>query len=210
MSRPFARQLIWRVRTHQTVPKQHILRIVLIWLPVMHLVRSRGVVDAQEADLEVGAGVIEDSAHGLEAEVCGDRRHVQARGRSHNACRCAMQAHRDHLLERMLVGAIDVATRGIGIAVVMFVHILVKWRPVHQAMHWSVEHVVAHQEHPHSPHRVEQSGALKGAGDHRRIPGEEAEVRREAKLDEGIDEQVDHVSPVDWVLVRLCRSRARG
>lgn len=116
--------------------------------------------------------------------------------------RCPVQRERDHLLEGVLVGAVDVAARGEGVAVVVLVHPLVQRRPVHQPVRGRVEHVVYHEQQPDGDRAVEQAQRRERAADERREPEEATELVDEGELDERVDRKVRQVQPPQRVLVR--------
>eukprot|EP00967_Tisochrysis_lutea_P047806 scaffold58218_cov34-Tisochrysis_lutea.AAC.2 len=123
---------------------------------------------------------------------------------------CPVQAHCNHLFERMLVGTVDVAAGWEGVTMMVFVHIFIHRGQVHEPMDRSVQHVVANEDHPHSAHSVEEPKALGRAVDEERVPSKEDQIGCEYELDERVDEEVHQVSRVNWVLVWLGGALPRG
>mmetsp|Transcript_23223 Transcript_23223/g.69121 ORF Transcript_23223/g.69121 Transcript_23223/m.69121 type:complete len:342 (-) Transcript_23223:112-1137(-) len=193
-------RLVLLVRAHQLVPKHDVLRKVGVWLAVVRLVRAHGVLDATEAQLHVVPGVVEAGAEGLDSEVGEHGRDVQPRRVRNHMDSNPVQAERGDLLDRVLVGGVDVAARWKRVAVVVLVHPAIHRLQVHGAVQRRVEHVVDHEQHPKREWPVEQREAGGRSHDERREPQQVRDLQRKYVLHRRVHDQVRHVGGVDLVL----------
>eukprot|EP00964_Phaeocystis_antarctica_P020141 scaffold11126_cov64-Phaeocystis_antarctica.AAC.6 len=202
--------LVLAVGAHQPVPEHHVLREVGVGLAVVRLVRTHGVVDAEEAQLQVVARVVEAGAQRLEAEVRTHRGHVQPRTERHDVHGRPVQRERDDLLDGVLVRRVDVSPRREGVTVVVLVHISVDCRQVHEAVRRGVHGVVDHEQQPEGDGTVEQAEPGGQAHDERRVPQQVQDLLREDVLDRRVDREIGNVHGVESVLEDGLRTGARG